>query len=58
MFLGIFITLTGVLALAEAIGLVSTETKWGLPLAVTCFGASLIWDAWQSKLKPISDNQQ
>ncbi len=49
MFFGIFIMLAGALGLAEAIGLINTEVKWGIPLAITCFGASLIWEAIQAK---------
>lgn len=49
MFFGIFITLAGALGLAEVTGLISTDVKWGIPLAVTCFGVSLVWEAIQSR---------
>ncbi|WPC06487.1 hypothetical protein SBP02_06945 [Pseudomonas benzenivorans] len=49
MFIGIFVMLAGALGLAEATGLINTDVKWGIPLAVTCFGASLLWEAIQTK---------
>ncbi|WP_167509223.1 hypothetical protein [Pseudomonas oryzihabitans] len=49
MFLGFFIMAAGILALAEAIGLIGANVKWGIPLAITCFGASLIWEAIQKR---------
>lgn len=49
MFLGIFIVVAGVLSLLEGLGLVSADVKWGMPLAVICFGMSLIFDAVKAK---------
>ncbi|MOA66795.1 hypothetical protein D3C78_1936780 [compost metagenome] len=47
--MGAFLILAGLMALAETLGFVSIEAKWGLPLAITCLGASLFWDAYKAK---------
>ncbi|SED59489.1 hypothetical protein SAMN05421553_2945 [Pseudomonas anguilliseptica] len=49
MFFGIFLVLAGVLGLAEASGLVGAEVRWGMPLAVICFGGSVFWDAYKAR---------
>ena len=49
MFLGIFIVIAGVLSLLEVFGLVSTDIKWGMPLAIICIGLSLFFDAIKAK---------
>jgi len=49
MFLGIFVVIAGILSLLEALGLFSTDVKWGIPLAVICIGLSLLFDAIKSK---------
>lgn len=49
MFLGIFVVMAGVLSLLEVFGLISTDVKWGMPLAVTCIGLSLLFDAIKAK---------
>ncbi|MDU6441333.1 MAG: hypothetical protein E6559_15760 [Pantoea sp.] len=49
MFLGIFVVIAGVLSLLEVFGLISTDVKWGMPLAVTCIGLSLLFDSIKAK---------
>ncbi|KRV74599.1 hypothetical protein AO738_12365 [Pseudomonas citronellolis] len=49
MFFGIFILMSGVLYLCEVFGLISADIKWGLPLALICFGASEAWKAYSSR---------
>ncbi|HHQ6628293.1 TPA: hypothetical protein ACSTL5_004861 [Serratia fonticola] len=49
MFFGIFIFIAGVLSLLENTGFITSNVKWGLPLAVTCIGMSLIYDAISAK---------
>lgn len=49
MFLGIFVVIAGVLSLLEVLGLISTDVKWGMPLAITCIGLSLLFDAIKAK---------
>lgn len=49
MYLGIFSVLAGLLSLFENIGVIKTEIKWGLPLAVICIGASIIHDQFKNK---------
>ncbi len=48
MFFGIFLVLAGVLGLAEAMGFLGPEVRWGMPLAVICFGCSVFWDAYKA----------
>jgi|GEM_PF-1208884 len=45
MFLGAFIILAGILSLLESLGVVAAEVKWGMPLAVICFGLHLVYEA-------------
>jgi len=49
MFFGIFIFIAGVLSLLESTGVIISNVKWGLPLAVTCIGMSLIYEAISTK---------
>lgn len=49
MFFGIFIFIAGVLSLLESTGVITSNIKWGLPLAVTCIGMSLIYEAISTK---------
>lgn len=44
MFLGIFILIAGVISLLESMGVITSDTTWGLPLAVICIGMSLIYN--------------
>lgn len=44
MFLGMFIFLASVLTLLEEFGVITTNVKWGLPLALACFGLALIFN--------------
>lgn len=57
MFLGVFIVAVGLLSLLEVLGVISADIKWGMPLAVICFGLSLIYDAVKTK-KENSETQQ
>lgn len=52
MFFGVFLMLAGLMALAEALGLVTADMKWGMPLVVVCFGASLVWDSLKKGKTP------
>lgn len=49
MFLGLFIVIAGVISLLESMGVITSDAKWGLPLAVICIGLSLIYNAVQTK---------
>lgn len=49
MFLGLFIVAAGILSLLESLGLVAADVRWGMPLAVICFGLHLIFEAIKSK---------
>jgi len=49
MFLGLFIVAAGVLSLLESLNVISANVKWGMPLAVICFGLHLIYEAVKSK---------
>lgn len=57
MFLGLFIVAFGFLSLLEVLGVVSADVKWGMPLAVICFGLHLIYEAIKAK-KERSDIQK
>lgn len=56
MFLGLFIVVFGLVSLLEVLGVVSADVKWGMPLAVICFGLHLIYEAIKAK-KERSDKQ-
>ncbi|QOR12690.1 hypothetical protein [Haemophilus parainfluenzae] len=49
MFLGLFIVLASLLTLLEEFGYITTNVKWGLPLAFACFGLSLIYENFKNK---------
>lgn len=49
MFLGLFIVAAGILSLLESLGMVATDVRWGMPLAVICFGLHLIYEAIKAK---------
>lgn len=51
MFLGLFIVIAGVISLLESMGVIVSDVKWGLPLAVICIGLSLIYNAATSRQK-------
>ncbi|PHM60924.1 LiaI-LiaF-like domain-containing protein [Xenorhabdus ishibashii] len=51
MFLGVFIVIAGVISLLENFGVISSDVKWGIPLAIICIGASFIYDAIKGKDK-------
>ena len=44
MFLGLFIVLASLLTLLENIGVITTNVKWGMPLAFACLGLSIIFE--------------
>lgn len=44
MFLGLFIILASLLTLLEDFGVITSNVKWGLPLAFACLGLSIIFD--------------
>lgn len=51
MFLGLFIVIAGVISLLESMGVIVSDVKWGLPLAVICIGLSLIYNSATSRQK-------
>nr|ELR5038777.1 hypothetical protein [Providencia stuartii] len=51
MFFGLFIILAGVLSLLENYGVIAGDVKWGLPLAIICFGISIVYDSVKGKKK-------
>lgn len=51
MFFGLFIIAAGIISLLENFGVIAGDVKWGLPLAIICFGASIVYDAVKSKKK-------
>jgi len=55
MFLGLFIFIAGVISLLESTGVISSQTKWGLPLAVVCIGMSLIYKSISEKKEKSDD---
>lgn len=48
MFFGLFIFFAGVISLLENVGIIPGEARWGLPLAIICFGLSLILEAYRA----------
>lgn len=55
MFLGVFIVLARVLSLLESLGVVATEAKWGMPLAVICFGLHLVYEANRARKERVNE---
>jgi hypothetical protein len=55
MFWGIFLVLAGLLGLTEALGLINTDVRWGMPLAIICFGGSVILDAYKAKKQTLAE---
>lgn len=51
MFVGAFILIAGVISLLENMGVITSDVKWGVPLAIICFGASSIYEAWKNNKK-------
>lgn len=51
MFFGLFIIAAGIISLLENFGVIAGDVKWGLPLAIICFGASIVYDAVKGKKK-------
>lgn len=49
MFLGLFIVLASLLTLLENIGVITTNVKWGMPLAFVCLGLSIIFENFRKK---------
>ena len=49
MFLGLFIVLASLLTLLENIGVITTNVKWGMPLAFACLGLSIIFENFRKK---------
>lgn len=49
MFLGLFIVLASVLTLLEDFGVITTNIKWGIPLAFACLGLSIIFENFRKK---------
>jgi len=49
MFLGLFIVFAGVLSFMENLGVIATDVKWGVPLAIICFGLHLIYETIKAK---------
>lgn len=55
MVLGAFLVLFGSLSLFESIGLISSDTRWGIPVAIICFGVHLI--SSELKVRNIKKNK-
>lgn len=55
MVLGAFLVLFGSLSLFESIGLISSDTRWGIPVAIICFGVHLI--SSELKVRSIKKNK-
>ena len=55
MFLGAFIVLAGIVSLLESLGIVAAEVKWGMPLAVICFGLHLVYEAIRARKERMSE---
>lgn len=55
MFLGTFIVLAGILSLLESLGVVASEVKWGMPLAVICFGLHLVYEANKARKERVNE---
>ena len=51
MFFGVFIILAGLLSLLESYGVIAGDVKWGLPLAIICFGMSMVYESVKGKKK-------
>ena len=51
MFLGLFIIIASILTLLEKFSIIQANVDWGIPLALICFGASMIYDELQNKCK-------
>ena len=49
MFLGLFVFAAGLTSLLETLGVINSDVRWGVPLAVTCFGLHLIYEAFKRK---------
>jgi len=58
MFIGLFIVAAGVLSLLESLGMVATDVRWGVPLAIICFGLHLIYEAIKAKKERSSAPKQ
>lgn len=51
MFIGIYALLAGLLFLGETLGFIDPQAKWGLPLALACFGSSELWNVYKARQK-------
>ncbi|HDR1525730.1 TPA: hypothetical protein QB463_002017 [Pasteurella multocida] len=49
MFLGLFIVLASLITLLEDFDVITTNSKWGMPLAFACLGLSIIYDNFRKK---------
>lgn len=49
MFLGLFIVLASLLTLLEDFGVITTNVKWGMPLAFACLGLSIVFESFKKK---------
>jgi hypothetical protein len=55
MFFGLFIILAGVISLLESLGVVGVEVKWGMPLAIICFGLHLVYEAVRARNERVNE---
>ena len=54
MFLGFFIIIASVLTLLEKFSVIQANVSWGVPLALICFGASMVYDEFKKRKKKSS----
>lgn len=57
MFSGVFIVMAGILSLLESFGFISADVKWGVPLAIICFGLRLIYEAFSARKGHVNDKE-
>ncbi|EKQ3396864.1 TPA: hypothetical protein SI488_004382 [Escherichia coli] len=57
MFSGVFIVMAGILSLLESFGFISSDVKWGVPLAIICFGLHLIYEAFSARKTHVNDKE-
>lgn len=51
MFLGFFIIIASILTLLEKFSVIQANVDWGVPLALTCFGASMVYEEFKKRKK-------
>lgn len=49
--------MAGILSLLESFGFISSDVKWGVPLAIICFGLHLIYEAFSARKTHVNDKE-